>query len=24
MNGVKPRWQNARNRALIDALYTCL
>jgi CubicO group peptidase (beta-lactamase class C family) len=24
MNGVKPRWQNPRNRALIDALYTCL
>ena len=24
MNAVKPRWQNARNRALIDALYTCV
>lgn len=24
MNAVKPRWQNARNRALIDALYGCL
>jgi CubicO group peptidase (beta-lactamase class C family) len=24
MNAVKPRWQNSRNRALIDALYTCL
>jgi CubicO group peptidase (beta-lactamase class C family) len=24
MNAVKPRWQNTRNRALIDALYSCL
>jgi CubicO group peptidase (beta-lactamase class C family) len=24
MNAVKPRWQNTRNRALIDALYGCL
>jgi CubicO group peptidase (beta-lactamase class C family) len=24
MNAVKPRWQNTRNRALIDALYHCL
>ena len=24
MNAVKPRWQNTRNRALIDALYRCL
>jgi CubicO group peptidase (beta-lactamase class C family) len=24
MNAVKPRWQNSRNRALVDALYTCL
>ena len=24
MNGVRPRWQNARNRALVDALYGCL
>jgi CubicO group peptidase (beta-lactamase class C family) len=24
MNRVKPRWQNARNRALVDALYRCL
>ena len=24
MNAVKPRWQNARNRALVDALYGCL
>ena len=24
MNAVKPRWQNPRNRALIDALYRCL
>lgn len=24
MNAVKPRWQNPRNRALIDAVYTCL
>jgi len=24
MNRVKPRWQNARNRALVDALYGCL
>lgn len=24
MNAVKPRWQNARNHALIDALYSCL
>lgn len=24
MNAVKPRWQNPRNRALVDALYTCL
>ncbi len=24
MNAVKPRWQSPRNRALIDALYTCL
>jgi CubicO group peptidase (beta-lactamase class C family) len=24
MNAVKPRWQNSRNRALIDALYECL
>lgn len=24
MNAVRPRWQNARNRALIDALYTCV
>jgi CubicO group peptidase (beta-lactamase class C family) len=23
MNAVKPRWQNERNQALIDALYTC-
>jgi CubicO group peptidase (beta-lactamase class C family) len=24
MNAVRPRWQSARNRALIDALYACL
>jgi CubicO group peptidase (beta-lactamase class C family) len=24
MNGVQPRWQNTRNRALVDALYSCL
>jgi CubicO group peptidase (beta-lactamase class C family) len=24
MNSVRPRWQSPRNRALIDALYTCL
>jgi CubicO group peptidase (beta-lactamase class C family) len=24
MNAVKPRWQNERNRALVDALYSCL
>jgi CubicO group peptidase (beta-lactamase class C family) len=24
MNAVKPRWQNDRNRALIDALYACM
>jgi CubicO group peptidase (beta-lactamase class C family) len=24
MNSVRPRWQNARNQALIDALYTCV
>ncbi|HYZ90867.1 MAG TPA: serine hydrolase domain-containing protein [Actinomycetota bacterium] len=24
MNAVKPRWQNSRNRALIEALYGCL
>ena len=24
MNAVRPRWQNPRNRALIDALYSCL
>ena len=24
MNAVKPRWQNSRNRALVDALYACL
>ena len=24
MNAVKPRWQNERNRALLDALYSCL
>lgn len=24
MNAVKPRWQNTRNRALVDALYGCL
>jgi CubicO group peptidase (beta-lactamase class C family) len=24
MNAVKPRWQNRRNRALVDALYGCL
>lgn len=24
MNAVRPRWQNARNRALIDALHACL
>jgi CubicO group peptidase (beta-lactamase class C family) len=24
MNGVKPRWQNDRNRALIGAVYECL
>lgn len=24
MNAVKPRWQNERNRALIDAVYSCL
>lgn len=24
MNAVKPRWQNPRNRALIEALYSCL
>ncbi len=24
MNAVRPRWQNSRNRALIDALYACL
>ena len=23
MNAVKPRWQNSRNRALIDAVYAC-
>ena len=23
MNAVKPRWQNSRNRALLDALYAC-
>lgn len=24
MNAVKPRWQNSRNRALVDAAYACL
>jgi len=24
MNDLGPRWQNPRNRALIDAVYTCL
>ncbi|HET9729863.1 MAG TPA: serine hydrolase domain-containing protein [Acidimicrobiia bacterium] len=24
MNAVKPRWQNSRNRALVDAVYACL
>jgi len=24
MNAVKPRWQNSRNRALVDALYACV
>jgi CubicO group peptidase (beta-lactamase class C family) len=24
MNAVKPGWQNERNRALVDAVYTCL
>jgi CubicO group peptidase (beta-lactamase class C family) len=24
MNNVRPRWQNARNRALVAALYSCL
>lgn len=24
MNAIRPGWQSARNRALIDALYTCL
>jgi CubicO group peptidase (beta-lactamase class C family) len=24
MNAVRPRWQNERNRALVDAVYTCL
>ncbi len=24
MNAVNPRWQNSRNRALLDALYTCV
>ena len=24
MNAVKPRWQNPRNRALVEALYACL
>lgn len=24
MNAVRPRWQNPRNRALVDALYSCL
>ena len=24
MNAVKPRWQNSRNRGLIDAVYECL
>jgi CubicO group peptidase (beta-lactamase class C family) len=24
MNAVKPRWQNTRNRALVDALYACI
>ena len=24
MNAVRPRWQSPRNRALIDAVYTCL
>lgn len=24
MNAVRPRWQSPRNRALMDALYTCL
>ena len=24
MNAVRPRWQNERNRALIDAVYSCL
>jgi CubicO group peptidase (beta-lactamase class C family) len=24
MNAVKPRWQNSRNRALVDGLYACL
>lgn len=24
MNSVRPRWQSPRNRALVDALYTCM
>jgi CubicO group peptidase (beta-lactamase class C family) len=24
MNAVKPRWQNSRNRALVDAVYACV
>jgi len=24
MNAVKPRWQNSRNRSLVDAVYACL
>jgi CubicO group peptidase (beta-lactamase class C family) len=24
LNAVRPRWQNDRNRALVDAVYTCL
>jgi hypothetical protein len=24
MNQMGPRWQNPRNRALIDSLYSCL
>jgi CubicO group peptidase (beta-lactamase class C family) len=24
MNAVKPRWQNSRNRALVESLYACL
>jgi CubicO group peptidase (beta-lactamase class C family) len=24
MNAVRPRWQNPRNRALVDAVYSCL